>query len=188
MKKVKVGFIVGSLRKASYSRSIAKALIASLPAGFDAEIIEIGNLPLYNQDFDDEDNAPAVWAAFRKQIGAKDAYVFVTPEYNRSFPAVIKNALDIGSRPFGSNKWGGKPIAIVSVSPGKPGAFGANHHLRQVATVLDMYTMQQPEAYIGGVHEAIDENGRVTSDSLNGFIKTIAAAFAEWTGRFIPFP
>lgn len=184
MKKVKVGFIVGSLRKGSYSRSTAKALMGFLPAEFDAEIVEIGNLALYNQDFDDEGNVPAEWTAFREQIGAKDAYVFVTPEYNRSFPAVLKNAIDIGSRPFGSNAWGGKPIAVISVSPGKPGAFGANHHLRQVATVLDMYTMQQPEAYIGGINEMMDENGKVTSDSLNGFLKTLATSFAKWTAHF----
>lgn len=185
MKKVKVGFLVGSLRKGSYSRSVAKALMGHLPAQFEAEIVEIGSLALYNQDLDDGGTVPPEWTAFREQIGAKDAFVFVTPEYNRSMPAVLKNALDVASRPYGSNQWGGKPAAILSVSPGKPGAFGANHHLRQVATVLDLYTMQQPEAYLGGIHEMVDESGNVTSASLNDFLKTIAASFSAWTGHFI---
>ena len=186
MKKIKVGVIVGSLRKDSYCRSTANALMELLPASLDAEIVEIGNLALYNQDFDDEDNVPTEWGTFREQIAAKDAFIFITPEYNRSFPAVIKNAIDVASRPFGSNLWNAKPIAIISVSPGKPGAFGANHHLRQVATVLNMYTMQQPEAYIGGIHEMMDENGKVTSDSLRGFLETIATAFADWVAHFTP--
>ena len=184
MKKVKVGIVVGSLRKDSYNRSTAKALMALLPENFEAEIIEIGQLPLYNQDFDDFDTVPASWTAFRAQAAAKDAYIFFTPEYNRSIPAVLKNAIDIGSRPFGSNLWGGKPAAIVSVSVGKPGGFGANHHLRQVATVLDMYTMQQPEAYIGGINEMLDENGNA-NEGLQKFLQVIADAFVKWTGNFI---
>lgn len=185
MKKVKVGVIVGSARKGAFSRAVAEDLMGLLPEQFEAEIVEIADLTMYNQDFDDEGRVPAEWGLFRAKIQEKEAYLFITPEYNRSIPALLKNALDIGSRPYGSNAWGGKPIAIISVSPGKPGAFGANHHLRQVATVLDMYTMQQPEAYIGSIHESLGADGHVADESLKGFLKTFGEAFGQWVGHFV---
>lgn len=186
MKKIKVGLLVGSARKGSFSRAVAESVMEFLPEQFEAEIVDIADLPMYNQDFDDEGRAPAEWGPFRAKIGEKEAYLFFTPEYNRSIPALLKNALDIGSRPYGSNAWGGKPAGIVSVSPGKPGAFGANHHLRQVAAVLDLYTMQQPEAYIGGIHESLGADGKVADASLKEFLKTFAEAFDQWVGHFIP--
>lgn len=114
-----------------------------------------------------------------------DGFLFVTPEYNRSMPAVLKNALDVASRPYGSNLWGGKPGAIISVSPGKPGAFGANHHLRQCMTFLNVYMMQQPEAYLGNVDGFFDENGAVKDAGTDQFLQSLADAFADWTGRFL---
>jgi chromate reductase, NAD(P)H dehydrogenase (quinone) len=145
----KVAVFVGSLRKNSYNRMIARALAALAPQGLHLEIVEIGQLPLYNQDGDD-DGAPAPeWTALREKIKAADGVLFVTPEYNRSIPGVLKNAIDVGSRPYGHSAWDGKPGAVVSVSPGAIGAFGANHHLRQSCVFLNMPMMQQPEAYIG---------------------------------------
>lgn len=185
MEKIKIGILAGSVRKGSYSRAVAKALIGFLPESFEAELVDIGALSMYNQDYDDEGRIPAGWEEFRAKIRGMDAFVFITPEYNRSVPPVLKNAIDIASRPYGSNAWGGKPAAVVSVSTGSIGGFGANHHLRQVAAVLNMYTMQQPEAYLGGLVEQIDESGAVTSEQLNQFLQKFAGSFARWTGRFI---
>ncbi len=186
MKTVKVGFLIGSLRKGSYSRAVANRLMELLPEGFEAELIELGDLALYNQDLDTLENLPTPWKEFRDKVRAKDAFVFVTPEYNRSMPAVLKNALDIGSRPYTDNLWDGKPAAIFSQSPGKVGGFGANHHLRQVLSVLNMYTLQQPEAYVGGIAAQIDPQGNVTTESLKGFLAKFAEAFADWTKHFLP--
>lgn len=184
MEKIKVGFLAGSVRKGSYSRAVAKALIGFLPNGFEAELVDIAELSMYNQDYDDEGRTPAGWEEFRAKIHSMDAFIFITPEYNRSVPPLLKNAIDIASRPYGSNAWGGKPAAVVSVSTGPIGGFGANHHLRQVAAVLNMYTMQQPEAYLGGLGEQMDENGVVTSEGLNEFLQKFAVSFVRWTGRF----
>lgn len=123
-----VAVIVGSLRKASINRMVANALAELAPAGLKLGIVEIGQLPLYNQDGDDD--PPAEWTAFRERVRAADSVLFVTPEYNRSVPAALKNALDVGSRPYGKSAWSGKPGAVVSASPGGIGGFGANHHLR----------------------------------------------------------
>lgn len=185
MKKVKVGFLAGSLRKGSYSRAVCKLLMELLPEQFEAEFIELSDLTMYNQDLDNAENLPGAWKAFRDKIREKDAFVFVTPEYNRSIPAVLKNAIDIASRPYTDNLWDGKPAAIFSQSPGKIGGFGANHHLRQVIAVLNMYTMQQPEAYIGGIAAQIDTEGNVTSESLKGFLVKFTNAFVKWANRFI---
>lgn len=127
----KIGIILGSLRKESFSKKIANNVASLFPEGYEAEIVEIGNLALYNQDFDDENNVPAEYTAFRNKMKEIDAVLFITPEYNRSVPAVLKNALDVGSRPYGASVWDGKPAAIISQSPGSLSAFGANHHLRQ---------------------------------------------------------
>jgi len=174
----KIGILVGSLRKESYSRKIAKELIRLAPAGFSAEIIEISNLSLYNQDLDE--NPPAEWKAFRERAKGFDAILFVTPEYNRSVPGVLKNALDVGSRPYGQSVWDGKPGAVVSVSPGGLSAFGANHHLRQSLVFLNVPTMQQPEAYIGNVATLFDEAGAFNSEGTQQFLQKFMTAFATW--------
>lgn len=154
-----------------------------LSEGFDAPIIDISNLAIYNSDLDDEENIPASWVKLRKDIAALDAVLFVTPEYNRSVPAALKNTLDIASRPYGKNLWDGKPGFIVSVSPGALGAFGANHHLRQSLVFLNVLVMQQPEAYIGHVADAIDESGNVTSERTKEFIHHLAQSFSNWINR-----
>jgi chromate reductase, NAD(P)H dehydrogenase (quinone) len=174
-----VAVIVGSLRKGSYNRMMAHALAALAPPSLKLEIVEIGALPLYNQDDDTGDTAaPAAWTAFRERIKAADAVLFVTPEYNRSVPGVLKNAIDVGSRPYGSSSWDGKPAAIVSVSPGAIGGFGANHHLRQSLVFLNMPPLQQPEAYIGGAATLFDSEGKLTNPGTAEFLKKFMQAFA----------
>lgn len=181
-KKFKIAFLVGSLRKGSFNRMVANALIARAPADFDCEIVEIGDLPFYNSDQDG--NPPAAWTAFRAKIKAADGYVFVTPEYNRSVPAPLKNALDVGSRPYGQSAWaGGKPAAVVSGSMGGIGGFGANHHLRQSLVFLNLLMLQQPEAYVGGIHEMFDETGKVKSEETSKFFTDFMAAFDNWVKK-----
>ena len=166
----KVGIVVGSIRKNSFSEQLGKNIVELLPEGYEAEFIEIGNLPLYNQDSDEE--IPAVYTTFRETVKALDAVVFVTPEHNRSVPAALKNALDVGSRPYGSNVWNGKPALIVSQSPSNLSGFGANHHLRQVLAFLNMPVVQQPEVYIANVHELLGEDGKITNQDTVGFLQS----------------
>lgn len=173
-----VAVIVGSLRKGSLNRMMANALAALAPEGLRLEIVEIRDLPLYDQDL--ETAPPAQWVAFRERVRRADAVLFVTPEYNRSIPAPLKNAIDVGSRPYGHSAWSKKPCAIVSVSPGALGGFGANHHLRQSLVALDMPAMQQPEAYIGGATKLFDGDGKLTSDATRDFMKTYIEWFARW--------
>lgn len=176
-----VAVLVGSLRKESYNRKIAHVLAKLAPATLKLSIVEIGQLPFYNQDSEEGGSQPpASWVDFRKRIKAADAVLFVTPEYNRSVPAVLKNALDVGSRPYGQSAWSGKPGAVVSVSPGAVGGFGANHHLRQSLVFLDVPTLQQPEAYIGGVGKLLDDAGNLVNDDTKTFLLKFVAAFAGW--------
>lgn len=174
----KIAIIVGSLRKESFNRKMAKALIALAPETLHLEIIEIGMLPLYNQDFDD--NPLPEWTEFRERIKEFDGVLFVTPEYNRSVPGVLKNAIDVGSRPYGKSVWDGKPGAVISVSVGAIGGFGANHHLRQSLMFLNVPTMQQPEAYIGNAANVFDDNGHLSNDSIKEFAAKYIQAFAAW--------
>lgn len=176
---MKVAVIVGSLRKGSYNRMIAKALCALAPSGMQCDMVEIGNLPLYNPDLE-EGAVPPSWEEFRKRVRACDAVLFVTPEYNRSVPGPLKNAIDVGSRPYGKSVWSKKPAAVVSVSPGAIGAFGANQHLRQSFVFLDMPAMQQPEAYIGGVAGLVDDKGEVTKEETREFLRKFMESFARW--------
>lgn len=174
----KIAFVVGSLRKGSLNRLTAEALIRSAPDGMTGQIVEIGDLPLYDPDLE-EGAPPSAWARFRDAIRSVDGVVFVTPEYNRSVPGVLKNAIDVGSRPYGQSVWSGKPAAVVSVSPGAIGGFGANHHLRQSLVFLDMPTLQQPEAYIGGAAGLFDDTGALKSEDTRAFLTSIMAAFAR---------
>lgn len=179
----KIAVFVGSLRKESFNRKTAIALTKLAPVSLALEIIEIGKLPLYNQDYDDEGNPPEAWTEFRKQVKPFDGFLFVTPEYNRSVPAVLKNALDVGSRPFSQSVWGGKPGAVISVSPGIIGGFGANHHLRQSLMCLNVLTLQQPEAYIGGAAKLFDADGNVVHEATLKFFQDFLAAFADWVSK-----
>jgi len=179
---INIAVIVGSLREASLSRKTALALAKLAPAGVDLRIVEIGDLPLYDEDAEAA-GPPEAWTRFRQEVGASDAVLFVTPEYNRSVPGALKNAIDVGSRPYGSSAWSGKPAAIVSLSPGALGGFGANHHLRQSLVFLDMPVLQQPEAYIGGAATLFDEDGELVIESTRGFLASFMQAFASWIGR-----
>jgi chromate reductase len=178
MKTYKIAVLVGSLRKESYNLKTAKALKALAPDTLLLEILNIGNLPFYNEDL--EASTPNEWKVFREQLVAFDGVLFVTPEYNRSVPGVLKNAIDVGSRPYGKSVWDGKPGAIVSVSPGSIGAFGANHHLRQSLVFINVPAMPQPEAYIGGAAKLFDESGNLTNESTREFLKKFMQAFAKW--------
>jgi len=177
----RIAVVIGSLRKDSLNRKMAKALAAIAPASLSLEIVEIGQLPLYNQD--DDANPPAAAVAFKEKIAGADAVLFVTPEYNRGVPGVLKNAIDIGSRPYGKSAWKGKPAAVMTVSPGAVGGFGANHHLRQSLVFLDMPALQQPEAYIGSAGELFDESGGLKKPETKKFLESFLAAFAAWVDR-----
>jgi chromate reductase len=170
--------IVGSLRRQSFSRRLALALASVAPGALKVSLVPIGGLPLYNQDEDAD--PPAPWREFRARVRSADAVLFVTPEYNRSVPGVLKNAIDVGSRPYGQSAWNGRPCAVVSCSPGSQGAFGANHHLRQSLVFLNMPVMQQPEAYIGGVDKLVDEQGGFTNPATRDFCRGVMASFERW--------
>jgi chromate reductase len=176
-----VAVIVGSLRKESLNRKVAKSLVAAAPTPLKLEILEIGHLPFYNADY--ENDPPAVVREFKQRLESFDAVLFVTPEYNRGVPGVLKNAIDVGSRPHGKSSWSRKPVAIISVSPGAIGAFGANHHLRQSLVFLDMPALQQPEAYIGGAAKLFDDSGMLVNDSTREFLQKFLQAFAQWIER-----
>jgi chromate reductase len=177
----RVAVIVGSLRQESFSRKLALALAKIAPPALQLEIVEIGALPHYNQDLD-PDRPPASWVEFRQRVAGSDAVLFVTPEYNRSVPGVLKNAIDVGSRPYGKSVWSGKPGGVISNSPGAIGGFGANHHLRQSLVFLNVPVLQQPEAYIGGVDKVVGADGSIVEGSRKLF-DTFLAAFEQWITR-----
>lgn len=185
MTPYKVSVLVGSLRKASYNKKLADIMVKMAPATLSLETVEIGDLPLYNEDLDE--NPPASYTSFREKIRASDAVLIISPEYNRSIPAVLKNALDVGSRPYGKSVWNEKPTAIITASIGAIGGFGANHHIRQSLTFLNMPCMQQPEAYIGQIAEAFDEAGNLNERTYN-YIKNIIEAYDKWVRRLLDIP
>jgi chromate reductase len=172
--------LVGSLRRESFTRKIAKVLIAIAPPTLRCEIVEIGQLPMYNPDVETP-TPPDPWGTFRERVRRSDAVLFVTPEYNRSVPGALKNAIDVGSRPKETSAFQGKPAAVVSVSPGALSGFGANHHLRQMLVFLNMPTLQQPEVYIGGVALLLDDAGNLTNAGTREFLTKFMSAFAAWT-------
>ena len=180
---IKVAVMVGSLRKESFSRKLANNLVNLFPEDYKLEFVEIGNLPFYNEDFDADNNAPAEYNSFRSTMKDKDAVIFVTPEYNRSVPAVLKNALDVGSRPYGESVYDGKPALVVSQSIGAISGFGANHHLRQALAFLNMPVVQQPEAYIGNSAELFDENGKINNQDTVQYLQGIVDAFVNLIGK-----
>lgn len=177
----KIAILVGSLRKESFSRKLARTMMGMADGRFDMEIVEIRDLPLYDEDLETA-TPPQAFTAFRDRIRAADGILFVTPEYNRSVPAALKNAIDVGSRPYGKAAWTGKPCAIVSQSPGALGGFGANHHLRQMLPFLNMPAMPAPEAYLGGIASKFDGE-QLTDESLRGFLQTFMDSFVAWVER-----
>lgn len=181
-----VATIIGSLRANSNSERIARAIAAEAPDGFTFGFISIGDLPHYNPDLD-QASPPAAWTVFRDRVNAADAVLFVTPEYNRSVPGALKNAIDVGSRPYGRSVYAGKPAAVVSSSMGPISGFGANHHLRQSLAFLDMPVLQQPEMYLGGVSdEWFDADGRLKKEDTRVFLGRFAARFASWIETTAP--
>lgn len=180
-KDIDVAVFIGSLRKDSLNRKMANALAAIAPATLKLSVVEIGQLPLFNQDF--EANPPQAVKDLKQRVKAADAVLFVTPEYNRSVPGVLKNAIDVASRPYGDSAWDRKPCAIVSVSGGALGAFGANHHLRQSLVFLNMPAMQQPEAYVGNGASLFDDNGALSNQTTKDLMQKFLQAFAKWIER-----
>ena len=176
-----VAVLVGSLRKDSINRRLALALTDLAPATLKLTIVEIGDLPLYNEDIDGAE-PPAAYTRFRESVGAAQAVLFVTPEYNRSTPAAMKNAIDVGSRPYGKSVFSGKPAAVLSASPGSMGGFGANHHLRQSLVFLDMPCLQQPEAYLGGAGSFFNDQGEL-NDSIRPMLEKFIGAFDKWVAK-----
>ncbi len=179
-----VATLIGSLRAGSLTRKVVHAMIEIAPSSLRLEEVPIGGLSHYNQD--DEADPPAAWRTFRDAVHRTDAVLFATPEYNRSVPGVLKNAIDIGSRPRATNAWDGKPGAVVSVTNGALGAFGANHHLRQSLVFVNVPTMQQPEAYIAHAASLFDESGRLVNDGTREFLRHFLDAFAAWIARLTP--
>lgn len=178
-----VAVLVGSLRAASLNRKMALALAALGAPSLELGIVEIDDLPLYDEDLDKD--PPAPWREFRERIRAADAVLFVTPEYNRSVPGVLKNAIDVGSRPYGQSAWNGKPGAVISVSPGAIGGFGANQHLRQSLVFLNVPVLQQPEAYIGGAGQLFDDAGGLAKNETRDFLRKFIDAYAAWIERIL---
>ena len=175
----KIAIIVGSLRKDSLNRKVARSICGLRGDNLDCSMIEIGDLPLYNQDHDAD--PPEQYVRFRQQIGQADGVLFVSPEYNRGIPGVLKNAIDVGSRPYGQSVFDKKPAAIVTASPGSIGGFGANHQIRQACVFLNMPVMQQPEAYLGHVtDDSFDETGCLKEGPLKELITSLAHAFHDW--------
>jgi chromate reductase, NAD(P)H dehydrogenase (quinone) len=184
MTRHKIAILVGSLREGSINRKIAKALIAAAPQSLDCQVVEIGDLPLYNEDR--EADPPAKWITFRDAVRAADGVLFVSPEYNRSVPGGLKNAIDIGSRPYGKSVFSKKPAAVVTASPGAIGGFGSNHNLRQSCVFLDMPVMQQPESYLSSVKDEWGEDGRPADARLAALLDKIIRAYAKWVDLILP--
>ena len=178
-----VAVLVGSLRRESFNLKIAKAAIQVAPPSLKLRLVDLSHLPMYNQDLDEA--SPAEFVQFRDEIRTADALLFVTPEYNRSIPAVLKNALDVGSRPYGQSVWNGKPSAVISSSMGGIGGFGANHHLRQSLAFLNTPMMLQPEAYIGGAHQLFDETGALQKPETREFLERFMTSFSNWVATVL---
>jgi len=181
MAQHQIAILVGSLREGSINRRIARSMCAIRDDNLSCSMVEIGDLPLYNQDYDALPEQPEAYVRFREQIAAADGILFCTPEYNRGVPGVLKNAIDVGSRPYGKSVWNTKPAAIISASPGAIGGALANHQLRQSCVFLNMPVMQQPEAYLGHVSDdSFDADGCLKEGGLKDVVEKLAHAFADW--------
>ena len=181
----RVAVLIGSLRRDSLNRKLFNALKGIAPASLSLEEVPIRDLALYDSDLEGA-GVPPAWTMFRQQVKSSDAVLFITPEYNRSLPGGLKNAIDVGSRPYGSSVWSGKPGAVISVSPGALGAFGANHAVRQTFVFLDFLPMQQPEAYIGSAGKLFAEDGSISVAETRDFLRGYLEAFAKWIDRSAP--
>jgi chromate reductase len=184
IQKPTIGILIGSLQANGLTRKVATAIQTLGADRLNFSVIEVGALPLYNPER--EDQGVSEWDDFRKAVAPMNGILFVTPEYNRSVPAALKNAIDVGSRPYGASVWSGKPAGIVSQSPGAIGGFGANHHLRQSLVFLDMPAMQQPEAYLGHAASLFDDVGTLVEGSGKTFLDGFVTALAAWVARYLP--
>ncbi|RYX92396.1 MAG: NADPH-dependent oxidoreductase [Bradyrhizobiaceae bacterium] len=173
-----VAVIVGSLRQKSFSLRIAKALAKLAPSSLKLNIVTLNDLSFFNQDL--EAAPPADWLKFRESVQSADAVLFVSPEYNRSVPGVLKNAIDVGSRPFGKSSFLGKPVGIVVSSPSPIGGLGAALSLRQTLPGIVGPIMGQPEIYLNAVNDAFDENGEIIKESIRPVLQAYIDAFAAW--------
>jgi len=178
----KIAVIVGSLRKESYNRKIAEEMIRLSEGKLEMKIVEIADLPLYTEDLDQ--NPPEAWTSFREQIKGADGLLIVSPEYNRTIPGALKNAVYVGSRPYGSSVWPGKPGAVVTSSISSLGGLAANHHIRQAFVFVDVPLMQQPEAYIGNAAEIFKEDGKTLVADTEKFLSDFIDAFHQWVEKF----
>ncbi len=180
----RIAVIIGSLRKASFSRKAALAMKSVAPPELDLQITEIGDLALYNEELDESPElTPQPWTRFREVLRSSDGVLFFTPEYNRSLPGLLKNAIDVGSRPGGKSSWAHKMAGVVSVTPYNNGAFGANHALRQCMVFLDVPVMQQPEMYISNAGKSFGDNGDFTNDDTKKLFTRFIGAYAEWVEK-----
>jgi chromate reductase len=183
MSKIRVAVLVGSLRKDSFNRHLALAVERLAPADFSFQHLRIDNLPLYDQDFDS--HYPAECQRLKDEVAAADALLFVTPEYNRSIPGVLKNAIDIGSRPWGTNSFAGKPGAVIGISVGATGTALAQQHLRNVLAYLDVPTLGQPEVFIQEAKGQIDAEGKIGNESTQKFLQGFVDRYVAWVQRFV---
>ena len=181
MNEYQIAVVVGSLRRDSINRKLASALERLAPAEFSFRQLEIGDLPLYSQD-DDQDPAASV-NRLKGEIAAASGLLFVTPEYNRSIPGLLKNALDQGSRPYGQNAWAGKPAGIMGASPGTIGTAMAQQHLRNILAYLDVPSLCQPEAFIQIRDGFFDETGDIPNPNTKKFLQGWMDAYVAWVKR-----
>jgi chromate reductase len=179
-----VGIIVGSLRQGAYTRMLARAVIELVPPSWVTSDIRIGDLPLYNQDLE-TDSPPPAWTAFRSEVRRSDAVLFITPEYNRGMPGALKNAMDVGSRPWGHNAWSGRPTGVVSLSPGPLGAMAAHQQLRHTLSVLSSPTMPGPEVYLHTAASLFDDAGKLKSAETREILAKFMVSFDTWIKRFV---
>jgi chromate reductase len=177
----KVGVLIGSLRKDSQTRRLANAMTKLAPDTLDFDFIEIGDLPLYNEDLE-TDTPPESWTRMREAIKATDAILVVSPEYNRGVPGALKNAIDVGSRPWGKAVWTGKPAAVVTATPGALGGYGVNHHLRQTLNVFGMPVLPT-EVYISGLWQLFKDDNSFASEDTEKFGTSIMNGFADWIAK-----
>ncbi|MDL2232686.1 NAD(P)H-dependent oxidoreductase [Ruminococcaceae bacterium OttesenSCG-928-L11] len=184
MDQISIGVLVGSERKNGYSLQMARAVSAMMPEPFRMHPISLGQLAMFNQNYDDEGAVPPEWEELRQTVARMDGFLFVTPEYNRSVTPLLKNALDIASRPYGQNRWSEKPCALISLSPGSMGGFGASRHLLQCLSFLNLYVLPQPEMYIGNVAALFDSAGEIANPDTKAFLEGFAARFSDWVKRF----
>ena len=178
----KIAVVVGSLRKEAFTLRIAQALVKLAPATLKLDVVALEGLSFFNQDL--EAAPPADWLAFRDTLKASAGVIIVSPEYNRSIPGVLKNALDIASRPYGQSALNGRPVGIIGNSPGAQGGVCAVKHLQGILPGISGPIMQQPEMYLGGVGDAFDANGELTKDSLRDFLKQYLTAWEAWVGKY----